>query len=179
MTFEEAQRLCNIAFSPQSGEPQLCFRGRIARARHIIATTRDGDKRNNLELGIEMLRKMQGEAARAATSAASLWASTNLDRDSNEVYPPACQCEGCQIAELQTQAADALAKAGQHFHNLIVPPIDTNPIQPLLLDPKQEAKSLEETRAWIAALREYEAAKNALGEHIDWASIYGGKKYIE
>ena len=182
MTFEEARRLCHIAYAPQEGDLPLCFRGRIARARHMIVLEKDPDKRNSIHQGIDALRKMKMDAEKAATGAAIQWASENLDKDSSAPFPPECPCEGCEIAELQAQAIHWLGVAGEHFHNLLVPAKDIEPIQPLLfglIDHEKEAEGLAEVKAWVSALKNYSEIKDMLNEPVDWAKIYGKRDYNE
>jgi len=178
MTFEEASRLCAIAWGPQpmsDGQQELCFRGRIARARHIIATSSDPDKRHNLQRGIDILTTMKIEAENAAIAATVAWATKNLDRQSTEAYPPKCQCEGCQIADAQDAATEALADARQHFHNLVVPAEDRVPIQPLLFSGKGKDAEAE-IKAWAMALQVYAKAKAHLGEPVNWKTVHNSGK---
>ena len=185
---EIATNLCRAAFAPQEvRQPdgsalKLCLRGRLTRA-YLLAgeAQRKGDEARvaRLRAGIEQLaaqvQRAEAEAQRAASDYAGLCAASGMEPE--DVYPPKCGCEGCELGRRQAAYFAADAELRHAVFALLLPreAHDALPRLTALLDGAGDADTRDVL--WRAlkrigdAQRAYADACSAFDRAPDWYRV--------
>ena len=190
----QAIELCAAAYSPQEvkqpdGPPlSLCFNGRIARGYELLAAARiakDAARIDVLQKALANLTERRAETAQAAEDAASTWAAMaaagGVTVNPNEVYPPACQCDGCRLQRAWHDHNEARGAYSDALYALLAPNShDTPPLLEILATANEEA---QRDRLWVHLKRirdaaaAYVAACKAADTRPNWrAAMFPGEE---
>lgn len=180
-----AADLCHAAYAaapvqqPDGSTLLLCWNGRIARGYERLAAARGAKETAKIEALTKAIRGLEAQynaAADAAERAAADWAAmaaaAGVTVDAHEVYPPQCQCEGCQMRRAYHDHNEARGAYSDALYALLAPnSFETPPILEMLEAIAEEA---QRDRLWTYMKRirdtgrAYIKACEAAGTRPNW-----------